>query len=178
MDKEQRQLPQSYHIYLMRESSAFKCYLIPNRYTYYKTAATCCQFRPDIRRKETDMSQLSDTGRIRTTTGKTSALRVFVLDERTLRRITGLIQLGFGVLNGLVGLRFMLKLMAANPANPFASLVYFITTPFLWMFQNITSTPSFNGIVIEFFSLIAIVVYSLIGWIIIQLMWILFARMK
>jgi hypothetical protein len=124
------------------------------------------------------MSQLSDTGRIKSTTGRTSSLRVFVINEGTLRRITGLIQLGFGVLNGLIGLRFLLKLMAANPVNPFASLIYFITSPFLWMFQGLTRTPAFEGIEIEFFSLIAIVVYSLIGWVIIQLMWILFSRMK
>ena len=124
------------------------------------------------------MSQLSDTGRIKSTTGRTSSLRVFVINEGTLRRITGLIQLGIGVLNGLIGLRFLLKLMAANPVNPFASLIYFITSPFLWMFQGLTRTPSFEGIEIEFFSLIAIVVYSLIGWVIIQLMWVLFSRMK
>lgn len=124
------------------------------------------------------MSQLNDTDRIRTVTSRTTAMRVFVISEETLRRITGLIQLSFGVLNGLIGLRFLLKLMAANPENPFASLVYFITSPFIWMFRDLTRTPSFEGIQIEFFSLIAIVVYALIGWIIIQLMWILFARMK
>jgi hypothetical protein len=124
------------------------------------------------------MSQLSDTGRIKSTTGKTSTVRVFIISEETLRRLTGLVQLSFGVLNGLIGLRFLLKLMAANPANPFASLIYFITTPFLWMFQNLTHTPSFEGIEIEFFSLVAIVVYALIGWVIIQLMWILFSRIK
>ena len=124
------------------------------------------------------MSQLNDTDRIRTVTSRTTAMRVFVISEETLRRITGLIQLSFGVLNGLIGLRFLLKLMAANPENPFASLVYFITSPFIWMFRDLTLTPSFEGIQIEFFSLIAIVVYALIGWIIIQLMWILFARMK
>ena len=124
------------------------------------------------------MSQLSDTGRIKPTTSRTFALRVFIISEETLRRLTGLIQLSFGVLNGLIGLRFMLKLMAANPANPFASLVYFVTTPFLWMFQDLTRTPTFEGIEIEFFALIAIMVYALIGWVIIQLMWILFSRMK
>ena len=124
------------------------------------------------------MSQINDTGRIKSATGRTSALQVFVISERTLRRITGLIQLGFGVLNGLIGLRFMLKLMAANPANPFARLIYFITSPFLWMFQNLTRTPSFEGIEIEFFSLIAIGVYALLGWVIVQLIWILFSRMK
>lgn len=124
------------------------------------------------------MSQLSDTGRIKSTTGKTAALGVFTIGEGTLRRITSLIQLGFGVLNGLIGLRFLLKLMAANPANPFASLVYFITSPFLWIFQGLTRTPAFDGIEIEFFSLIAIVVYTLVGWVIVQLLWILFSRMK
>jgi uncharacterized protein YggT (Ycf19 family) len=67
--------------------------------------------------------------------------------------------------------------MAANPANPFAQLVYFITAPFLWMFQGITYTPTFGGIEIEFFSLIAIAVYSLIAWILTQLIWLLFSRL-
>lgn len=124
------------------------------------------------------MSQLSDTGRLKTTTGRTSGFRVFVISEENLRRLIGLIQLAFGMLEGLIGLRFMLKLMAANPANPFASLVYFLTSPFLWMFQGLTRTPSFEGIEIEFFSLVAMVVYALIGWIIIQLLWVLFSRMR
>lgn len=124
------------------------------------------------------MSQFNDTDRLRTVTSRTRAMRVFTISEETLRRLTGLIQLTFGVLNGLIGLRFLLKLMAANPENVFASLVYFITTPFIWIFRDLTRTPSFEGIEIEFFSLIAIVVYALIGWIIIQLMWVLFARMK
>ena len=124
------------------------------------------------------MSQLSDTGRVKTTTERTSTVQVFGIGEEALRRMIALVQLGFGVLDGLIGLRFLLKLMAANPANPFASLIYFITTPFLWMFQSLMRTPSFEGIEIEFFSLIAIVVYALIGWIVVQLMWILFSRMK
>jgi hypothetical protein len=124
------------------------------------------------------MSRISDTDRLNSTTGRTYATRVFVMREETLRRITGLIQLAFGVLNSFIGLRFLLKLMAANPANPFADLIYSITTPFLWMFEGLTRTPAFEGIEIEFFSLIAIAVYSLIAWVIIQLLWILFARMK
>ena len=124
------------------------------------------------------MTHLSDTGRIKSDTGRTASMRVFSLGEETLRRLIGLIQLSFGILDGLIGLRFMLKLMAANPANPFASLIYFVTSPFLWMFQNLTRTPTFEGIEVEFFALIAIVVYTLIGWVIIQLMWILFHRTR
>jgi hypothetical protein len=124
------------------------------------------------------MSQINNTDRIRAVTDRTSAVRVFIISEGTLRRITGLIQLAMGVLNGTIGLRFLLKLMAANPQNPFASIIYFITQPFLWIFQDLTHTPSFEGIEIEFFSLIAIAVYTLIGWVVIQLIWVLFARMK
>jgi len=124
------------------------------------------------------MSHISDTDRITSTTGRTYATRVFMMREETLKRITGLVQLAFGVLNSLIGLRFLLKLMAANPANPFANLIYSITTPFLWMFEGLTRTPAFEGIEVEFFSLIAIAVYSLIAWVIVQLLWILFARRK
>jgi hypothetical protein len=124
------------------------------------------------------MNQINDTDRIHSVTSRTSTVRVFAINSETLRRITALIQLAFGVLNGTIGLRFLLKLMAADPQNPFASLIYFITQPFLWMFQGLTRTPSFEGIEVEFFSLIAIVVYALIGWVTVQLLWILFARMK
>jgi hypothetical protein len=130
------------------------------------------------------MGQLGDTDRLRTSgTGRTGTERVsvadmFTIDAITMRRITGLIQLGFGILNGLIGLRFLLKLMAANPANVFASFIYVITTPFLWIFSGLTSNPSFEGIVIEFHDLIAMAVYFMLAWVIIRVIWLLFARMK
>jgi uncharacterized protein YggT (Ycf19 family) len=103
-------------------------------------------------------------------------MQVLTISNDTLRRIIGLVQLGFGVLDGLIGLRFFLKLMAANPENAFAQLLYFVTEPFLLLFRGLTRTPSFEGIVIEFYDLIAIAVYAMVGWVIIQLIWILFAR--
>ena len=124
------------------------------------------------------MTQVPETNRVQTVTERTYTWYGLTINQATLRRITGLIQLAFVVLNGLIGIRFLLKLMAANPANPFAQLIYFITTPFLWLFQGITFTPTFQGVQIEFFSLIAIAVYSLICWIIVQLLWLLFARLR
>ena len=124
------------------------------------------------------MTQVPETQRVQTVTERSYTWYGLTINQATLRRITGLIQLAFVVLNGLIGIRFLLKLMAANPANPFAQLIYFITAPFLWLFQGITYTPSFQGIEIEFFSLIAIVVYSLACWIIVQLIWLLFSRLR
>jgi YggT family protein len=123
------------------------------------------------------MTQYPETDRVRTVTEKTYTWYGMTISHATLRRMIGLIQLAFVILNALIGLRFLLKLMAANPANPFAQLVYFITDPFLWIFQGITYTPTLGGIQIEFFSLIAIVVYTLIAWIITQLIWLLFSRL-
>jgi len=123
------------------------------------------------------MTQYPETDRVRTVTERTYTWYGMTISHATLRRITGLIQLAFVVLNALIGLRFLLKLMAANPANAFAQLIYFITDPFLWIFQGITFTPTLGGIQIEFFSLIAIVVYTLIAWILTQLIWLLFSRL-
>jgi hypothetical protein len=103
---------------------------------------------------------------------------VFGTDEVGLRRISGLINLAALVIIGLIGLRFILKLMAANPSNPFAALVYFLSAPFVAIFVGLTPTPSFSGIEIEFFDLIAILVYFLLAWAIIKLIWILFARSR
>ena len=125
------------------------------------------------------MTRLPETNQVRTvTTERSYTWYGMTISQGTLRRLTGLIQLAFVILNGLIGLRFLLKLMAANPANPFAQMVYFLTTPFLWMFQGITYTPTFAGVEIEFFSLIAIAVYSLLGWVLIQLIWLLFSRLR
>ena len=98
--------------------------------------------------------------------------------QATLRRITGLIELGTLIINSLIGLRFLLKLMAANPSNIFAQLVYFLTTPFLAIFVGLTSTPSFEGIVIEFYDLIPIMVYFIMASAFIRRLRVLFARLR
>lgn len=89
-------------------------------------------------------------------------------------RIAQLIWLFFGIVEALIGLRVVLKLMAANPANPFAGFVYQFTDVFLAPFQGLTATPSAQGMVFEISALIAIVAYALLSWIIVRLVWLLF----
>lgn len=124
---------------------------------------------------------------VRTDTGPSRPVRTIIervplsvlpADQDALRRICWLIELGAWIVNGLIGLRFLLKLMAANPGNPFAQLVYFLTAPFLAIFVGLTQTPSFEGFEIEFYDLIAIMVYFVLAWAIIRLLWILFARLR
>lgn len=79
-----------------------------------------------------------------------------------------------GVVEGLIGLRFMLKLIAANPNAPFAQLIYGFTDLFLWPFQGLTATPAANGMVLEISSLIAMVVYAILAWVFVKLLYLIF----
>jgi YggT family protein len=96
--------------------------------------------------------------------------------NQTLNKVSQFIWLLFGILEGLILLRVFLKLIAANPANPFARFIYSLTDLFLWPFFGLTVTPSAEGIVFEIPSLIALIVYALIGWVIVRLVWLLFDR--
>lgn len=96
--------------------------------------------------------------------------------SQILNRLSQFIWLLFGILEGLILLRVFLKLIAANPANPFARFIYGLTDLFLWPFFGLTITPSAEGIVLEIPSLIALIVYALIGWVIVRLVWLLFDR--
>jgi hypothetical protein len=69
--------------------------------------------------------------------------------------------LGLMVLEGLFLLRFGLKLMAANPENPFAKLVYSATDLFLRPFHGLIATPTADGMILEISTLIAMAVYAL-----------------
>jgi len=91
-------------------------------------------------------------------------------------QVTGLLWLMFGALEGLLTLRLILKLLAANPANPFARLIYGLSDVFVWPFVGLTVTPSAAGIVVEIHTIIAMVVYAMIGWVVITLVRLLFYR--
>lgn len=89
-----------------------------------------------------------------------------------VNKVTNFIWLLAGILEALIGLRFLLKLIAANPNAPFVSLVYRATDLFLWPFAGITVTPAANGMVLEISSLIAMLVYAIAFWVIVRLIYI------
>ncbi len=91
-------------------------------------------------------------------------------------KATQVVWLVFGLLLALLALRVGLRLIAANPAAPFVTLIYAITGVFLWPFQNITISPSIGNVVLEIPTIIAMFVYALIGWAIERLVWVLFYR--
>lgn len=92
----------------------------------------------------------------------------------TLERVSALIGFLFSALEGLLGLRILLKLMEANPKNEFASAIYNFTGLFLAPFNGLIGNPSVNGMVLEITTVIAMIVYALVAWGVIRLVWLIF----
>ena len=81
-----------------------------------------------------------------------------------------------GILEIGLGLRFGLKMIAANTAAGFAEFVYGITAPFTAPFAGLVATPTSGGNIVEVTTLIAMGVYALAVWIVLQVIGILLAR--
>jgi hypothetical protein len=91
-------------------------------------------------------------------------------------KATQVVWLILGILEVLLALRFGLKLIGANPDSPFAVFIYGFTNLFLFPFAGLTGTPSAGGMVLEIPTMIAMVVYALIGWAIERIIWVIFYR--
>ena len=96
--------------------------------------------------------------------------------REAIYKVTQFIWLLFAGLEALIGMRVILLLIGANPANPFTAFVYQLSDLFLWPFRGIVTNPSIQNYVLEVTSLIAMIVYPLIGWAIVRLIWVLFYR--
>lgn len=97
--------------------------------------------------------------------------RRLILDKfvQFIYLITGLLELG-------LGLRILLKLIAANAANPFAQLVYGVTDLFVWPFQGLTITPTAsNGMTLEISTFFAMVIYAVAAWGLVKILYLLFS---
>src|SRR3990167_3626270 len=73
------------------------------------------------------------------------------------------------LVEGLLGLRILLKLFGASSQAPFVEWVYETTDSLLAPFAGMFPSPRLEGgFVIEFSALIALVVYAFLGFVIIQ----------
>ena len=96
--------------------------------------------------------------------------------RESVYKVSQVIWLLFGGLEALLGIRVILMLIGANPANWFTAFVYQLTQLFLWPFQNLIANPSFQNMTLEVTTIIAMIVYGLLGWIIVRLIWVIFYR--
>lgn len=77
------------------------------------------------------------------------------------------IYLLFGVIEALLLIRFVLKALGANAEAGFAQLIYGITGPLVIPFVGLFGTPqSGSGATLELHTLIALVIYGLVAWLV------------
>jgi uncharacterized protein YggT (Ycf19 family) len=88
-------------------------------------------------------------------------------------RLTQLIYWVFGLIEALIAIRLILKALGANPAAGFAQFIYGITTPLVSPFLNLFSNPSYQNSVLELSSIVALIVYALVAWLLGKLVWII-----
>jgi hypothetical protein len=83
--------------------------------------------------------------------------------------IAGLLYMIVGFMEVIIGLRFLFRLMGANPSSPFVNWIYDWSTPLVAPFSGIfgqnatiTGTGVVTQSVFDWTALIALVVYGLV----------------
>ena len=88
---------------------------------------------------------------------------------KPLYRGTQIVWYILGLLEAILLLRFLLKLLAANPNAGFSSLIYNLSYIFAAPFLNVFRITRVEGSVFEWTTLLAMFVYALIAYGIIKL---------
>lgn len=91
-------------------------------------------------------------------------------------KATQMIWLLLGLLEAVIALRVVFKLIGVNANNAFATLLYNVSGLFVAPFASLTGAPAAGGMVLEISSVIAMIVYLLIGWALERIVYVLFYR--
>ena len=75
-----------------------------------------------------------------------------------------------GVIETLLTFRFVLKALAANPLSGFTNLIYTLSAPLVAPFVGIFRTTVTQGSVVEWSTIVAILVYLVLAWGIVYLL--------
>jgi len=98
------------------------------------------------------------------TTSRTAVYREGSTNDRAIQIVWWIV----GFIDVLIAIRFLLKMFGANPA-PFVRFMYDLTWPLVAPFHGIFNSDQVGRSVFEPESLVAIGIYSLIGWGIVSL---------
>jgi len=92
-------------------------------------------------------------------------------------KLTRAIYFIFGLIEALLLIRFVLKALGANAEAGFAQFIYGITGPLIAPFLGLFGTPqAASGATLELHTLIALVVYALVAWLLARAAWLLFGE--
>jgi hypothetical protein len=91
-------------------------------------------------------------------------------------KATQIIWLVLGLVEALIALRVVFKLIGVNADNMFATLLYNLSGIFVAPFASLTGAPAAGGMVLEISSILAMIIYLLMGWALERIVYVLFYR--
>jgi uncharacterized protein YggT (Ycf19 family) len=138
-----------------------------------------------MERRETNVVRDETTGVIReesrvSTTGGAAPLAEdtteYVSRVSPGRRAIQIIYLVFGIVEGLLLVRLLLKVLGTNPEAPFSSFIYGLTDFLMGPFKGMLPAIVSGKTIFEPSVLIAILVYALIAWVLAKVVEIAYSR--
>lgn len=90
--------------------------------------------------------------------------------QRAAELVKGLTNFFIGIVEVFLGVRFLFRLLGANPNNGFVSWLYDVSGQLLEPFRGIFPVEAVEpGYVLEFSTLFAMVAYGLLGFLVLTL---------
>jgi uncharacterized protein YggT (Ycf19 family) len=94
-----------------------------------------------------------------------------------IARIVNIVYFLFGALELLLVLRVILHLVGANAANGFAAFIYGLSAPFVALFASLLPNPALGTTgMLEITTLIAMLVWAIVAWLVSRLIWLVLSR--
>lgn len=126
-----------------------------------------------VRYARTEVPETPSTQQVESVVGDPYAQRRASMDK-----LQQALYLLFALIGALLAIRLVLRLLGANPAAPFVSQLYGITAPLVAPFVGIFGTVQSSGSVLEPHSIVALVAYGLLAWLVVKLAWLLFGETR
>ena len=83
----------------------------------------------------------------------------------------------FGIVEVVLLVRVLLHLVAANSGNAFASVIDTISYPFVMLFSTLVKNPILGAnSVLEITTVIAMVVWAIVAWLVARFIWLVLSR--
>lgn len=95
----------------------------------------------------------------------------------SVARIVNIVGFIFGALELLLVVRLFLQLVGVNAENSFAVFIYTLSAPFVALFSSLLQNPVLSGTsVLEITTIIAMLVWGIVAWLITRLIWLMLSR--
>jgi len=94
-----------------------------------------------------------------------------------IARVVNITYFLFGILELLLAVRVILRLVGANAENGFANFIYGLSAPFVALFASLLKNPALTTTaVLEVTTIIAMIVYAMLAWLVGRLIWLALSR--